>query len=406
MACHSLWVSMSQVHIIGAGLAGLSAAVELSKAGKKVALYESAKQAGGRCRSYFDPELNCRVDNGNHLIVSGNRSVMAYIDAIQSHNSFDKGNPIFPFIDLEKNKKWNVQPNLSLAFTYFFDFLRLRRASPETTARESLDVSKGNYRSFWEPLIVAALNTEPAKASARLTSDVLRQTFAKGKRALLPFFPKQGLSESLVDPALQYVQEKGGSVSFSSRLRSLTIKNDRIDQLHFSDRSIDIAEGDQIILAVPSWVAAELLKDIQTPQEYRSIINIHYAGEVDFESPFLGIVGGLAEWVFFKPGHISVTISAADPHIERNPEDLAKTCWSELATIIGKKPLPPYRVIKEKRATFAATPEQLRLRPATRTRYANLYLAGDWTDTGWPATIEGAVKSGKIAAQRVLSGWC
>jgi predicted NAD/FAD-dependent oxidoreductase len=118
---------------------------------------------------------------------------------------------------------------------------------------------------------------------------------------------------------------------------------------------------------------------------------------------FLGLLGGTAEWVFLKPGVISTTTSAADRLIDRSAEDLALTIWREVARAYRLDPdrLPPWRVVKEKRATFAATPSQLLRRPGPATRWANLVLSGDWTATGWPATIEGAIRSG-FAAARVL----
>ena len=120
---------------------------------------------------------------------------------------------------------------------------------------------------------------------------------------------------------------------------------------------------------------------------------------------FLGVVNGTAEWIFLKPGVISTTTSAADRWIDRDAEDLAAALWKDVAQAYHLDPdrLPPHRVVKEKRATFAATPAQLLRRPKARTRWRNLVLAGDWTDTGWPATIEGAIRSGFSAATELAA---
>ncbi|MCB1542830.1 MAG: FAD-dependent oxidoreductase, partial [Rhodoblastus sp.] len=130
--------------------------------------------------------------------------------------------------------------------------------------------------------------------------------------------------------------------------------------------------------------------------------NAHFAVRPPRNMPLLtGVVGGMSEWLFAFPDRLSVTISAADAFIESAPEDIGERIWREVATIAGLDPakLPPTRIVKEKRATFAATPAQDALRPQAVTRWSNLWLAGDWTQTGLPATIEGAIRSGERAAE-------
>jgi hypothetical protein len=162
-----------------------------------------------------------------------------------------------------------------------------------------------------------------------------------------------------------------------------------------------------VIVAAPAPVAAQLLPGLVVPTEHQAIVNLHYRMEADGgEAGLWGLIGGLAEWVFVKPGIVSVTISAANRLVDRSAEDLAATVWPEVCKTLGlalnaDQPLPLWRVVKEKRATFAATPAQQLRRPGTRTGLENCVLAGDWTATGLPATIEGAIRSGTTAAKAV-----
>ena len=146
------------------------------------------------------------------------------------------------------------------------------------------------------------------------------------------------------------------------------------------------------------------MPDLKTPTEHRAIFNAHFAIAPPPGTPLLtGVIGGLTEWLFAFPDRLSVTISAADALIDEARDDIADTIWREVATVarLGETPMPRFRIVKEKRATFAATPAQDALRPGPRTHWNNLVLAGDWTQTGLPATIEGAIRSGDLAAEMV-----
>ena len=409
--------SSDRVHVVGAGLAGLAAATRLLRAGWQVTLYEAAQQAGGRCRSYEDTELGCRIDNGNHLVVSGNLAAMAYISEIGAQATFtNQDKAIFPFVDLATSERWEVRPTEGQipwwllvpsrrvkgpSLHAYLDAERLARASENAVVTDILDTSKVAYRRLWAPLCVAALNTEPERASAKLLGRLFRDTFGQGGASLHPLIPHQGLSESLVDPALKQLQEKGAEILFGHRLRAITSADDRVTELDFGKTQIAVGPDDAAVLAVTAPVAADLIPNLSAPDAFRGIVNAHF--KMDIPSPahhFLGVVGGIAEWVFVKPGIVSTTTSAAEPYIDLPAEELARRLWADVAKALdlGDVAMPASRVVKEKRATFAATPDQLRRRPGAKTSWRNLVLAGDWTDTGWPATIEGAIQSGFTAA--------
>ena len=407
--------------MVGAGLAGLSAALRLSEAGVAVVLHEAARHAGGRCRSYLDATLGCRIDNGNHLLIAGNHASMAYLRAIGAADTLvGPSEAAFPFLDLATSERWVLRPNVGrlpwwlfnaerrVAGTRPLDYFRalaLAAARQDDTVADALDRDSVIFRRLWQPLAVAALNTETERGAAVLLSRVLRESFGAGGAACRPLVPREGLSESLIDPALARLAAAGAELRLGSRLREMTQAGNRATILAFDGMSEHLAPDEAVVVAVTAPVAARLVPEIVVPDEFRGIVNAHYRIAVPPSLPlFVGLVGGTAEWVFRKKDVLSVTISAADRLMDTPAEELAAALWPEVrrAYDLGDMPLPPWQIVKERRATFAATPAQLIRRPPAATRWTNLVLAGDWTDTGLPATIEGAIRSGTAAADRLV----
>lgn len=409
-----------RIHVIGAGLAGLSAAMVLAGAGWAVSVHEAGPQAGGRCRSYFDRELGCRIDNGNHLLLSGNPGAMRYLDRIGArHTLVGPKTPVFPFIDRADGSAWVLRLDAGRIPLWIFD---RRRRVPGTTWRDYLSLlrlrgAQGSvaaaigdagpvYRRLLEPLAIAALNTMPDEAYAPLMQAIVAQTLGAGGAACRPLVPEEGLSESFIDPAIAWLASKGATVGLGRRLQSIERQGARVSALHFADGAIALGRDDAVVLAVPAPVAGGLLPDLTVPDAFEAIANIHFRAEAKSGvAPFTGVVGGLAEWVFVKPGIVSVTISAANRWAEMPNDDMAARAWADCRAAYPELPiaLPPYRLVREKRATFAATALQQKRRPATSgAGLGNLALAGDWTDTGLPSTIEGSILSGESAARALM----
>ena len=403
------------VHVIGAGLAGLSATLALTARGRTVSVYESGPAAGGRCRSYFDRELGLTIDNGNHLLLSGNRAAMRYLDAFAGRSAMARPDePTFPFLDLANDQRWAVRPNrgrypwwvLSRARrvpgTRLMNYLALRRilGIRDDTTVYAMFRQEPLYRPLIAPLTIAALNTQPEQALARLLAAVLRETLMAGGDACLPMFPRNGLSAALIDPAVALSASRGATFHFGRRIAALEIVDGRVTGLTGPDGPISLGPADAVVLAVPPWVAADLLPGLLVPAAFEAIVNVHFRIEADpGPSGFIGLLGGTAEWVFVKPGHVSTTTSAAHRLAESDADRIAIAVWPNVRAALGLPArMPPWRVVKERRATIAATAAQERRRPVARTELANLVLAGDWTATGLPATIEGAIRSGETAA--------
>lgn len=404
------------VHVIGAGIAGLSAAVRLAQGGHHVIVHEQARQAGGRCRSYFDAAVGLTIDNGNHLVLSGNHAVRALLAAIGSEQVLE-GPPKaeFPFIDLKSGERWTVRPNDGMFPRWIFsagrrvpgsrarDYLGLVPllwAGPQARIGDTIACRGLLYDRLWRPFLLAALNLEPAEGSAHLAGAVVRETLAKGGAACRPLIATEGLSSAFIEPARRFIEEHGGSVLLDRRLRALERDAERVVALDFGEDRVTLAPDDAVVLAVPARVAEMLIPQISPPSEFNAIVNAHFRIVPPAGTPLiLGVVNGLVEWLFAFPDRLSVTISGADRLIDAPRETLAADIWAEVAKMTGLgAEMPPWQIVKERRATFSATPQQDNKRPAAATEWSNLVLAGDWTQTGLPATLEGAVRSGNIAA--------
>ena len=408
------------VHIIGGGLAGLAAAVGLAARGIATVVYEATDQAGGRCRSYDDAASGMRIDNGTHILLSGNTAALGFLTRIGAAALVTgAAKARFPFFDLATKQRWTLDLGVGRLPLWMFD---RRRRAPHTRARDYVALARlmwptpdqplekvmscsgPAYEQVMRPFLLAALNTDPGAASSDLTRAVVRESIARGGAACRPYLAPQGLSAAFVEPAIAYLKSHGGAFRFGHQLRRCIVAADAVTALDFGEASIAVGPDDAVVLAVPPYAARSIIPQLQAPDEFRAIVNAHFriVPSPGLE-PMLGILNGTAEWIFFFEDRISATISGADRFMHHTKDELAKMIWRDVQRIADvPAEMPPWQVVRERRATFAATPAQNAKRPGVRTAWRNLALAGDWTDTGLPATIESAVRSGTRAADFVM----
>jgi hydroxysqualene dehydroxylase len=371
--------------VVGAGLAGLSAALWLQSYGQAVVVLEAAPFAGGRCRSFVDAGSGRVLDNGTHMLLSGNRDALAYVDQLGTR----AGLTTLPAAALPF-----ASGVLPLSFAALLQ--HGRGVLDWTTIAQifALPFTKhlGTQPGPGQAVIRAALNAAPGTGSAALLRRCLRETLLRGDAAMRPMLANRPLGDVFVAPAVARLDVRCGR---------------RVVELR--DHAVHLGDGTHmaagaIILAVPPEAAAALLPGLMVPAGASPIVNIHYMPEgsptLPGGWPLLGMEDGPADWLFVRDGLVSATLSAADAWVRWPAQRLATTVWQQVSPWLrmGSAPLPPFRVIKERRATFAQTPANAARRAGPRSPRPGVFVAGDWTDTGLPASIESAVRSGQRAA--------
>lgn len=410
---------MKTVHVIGGGVAGLAACASLVDTGRRVVLHEAANHAGGRCRSFADAKLDRVIDNGTHLILGANPALFSFMG--QTGGRLQEWAPAaFPFFDRKACKGWTIKPSKGaipwwilnpsarLPGTSALDYLggfKLLRAGPDATVAEAVGAGDMQER-LWGPLCEAILNAAPGEGQARLLGEVLKRTLLKGEAACRPYTAPEGLSQALIDPATTWLARQGVDIRLNHRLTAI-----EDGRLLFDDgERIKAAQDAPAILALSAWTANSLLPELPS-LESRPIVCAHFRLPERMEKlpggrPYLGVVRGLGQWWSLRGDVLSVTVSTATGLAQLPGEEIAAKLWSECALMLGlSTETPPWRVMKEQRATILHRPANEGLRP-NHLRFADrgLILAGDWTATGLPCTLEGAAQSGRTAALAALAG--
>jgi len=440
---------MKEVLIIGGGFAGLAAAVALAKADRRVRLLEQKPHLGGRARSFVDPVTGTVVDNGQHLLMGCYHSTLQFLKEIGTLDRI-KLQPNLKIQFLEPPGKltsldcpnlpspWHVLGGVLRSDSFTLKeklqilrvgrMLRGARGSSDGLARLTVEdwltqmgQSERVKRGFWDLISIAALNEDPRRAAASIFERVLRLALFTSPKDSCLGIPRVGLSDCYVDAARDYITSHGGQIEFSRTVENLVIAEGICRGVGLADGSV--READAVISAVPWIEFTKILPGdlLRSEPYFTNILSLRPAPIISinlwFERPitgmdFVGLRGTTVQWLFNRSkvssaaeNCVSLVLSGAHTHIDHSKEDLlalALRDLSELFPAVHGVKMTRSLVIKERFATFSPSVGIGALRPPTRSPIRGLYLAGDWTATGLPATIEGAVRSGNSAAVEAL----
>ncbi len=433
--------SDNPVVIVGGGWAGLSVAIQLTRHRIPVLLLESARQLGGRARSIRFG--NTVVDNGQHLMIGAYQSLLTLLQDIDidtdsvllreplSLSTFHNGRPGLQFHTPRLPAPLHLLSaillgrglglNDKLQALRFGHHLRKLRFSPkqDISVQALLHSEKQTpvmIQRLWEPLCIAMLNTPVAEASARIFLRVLRDVFLQMNKHCDLLFGRVELGNLLPVPAAAWLETRGAQFRLGERITELVVNDPQKLAVRIGDRE---QPARQIVLATPHIISRRLmshhrpLKALcnnleQLGNEPIVTLYLQYPDSVSLPQPMVGIEEGLAQWLFDRrvcgqPGLIAVVISARGKHDELDNATLTARVIAELAGTFPGWPAPSAQlVIREKRATFSSRTGVDAIRPANATPVNGLWLAGDYTDTGLPATLESAVRSGVHCANAIL----
>ncbi len=454
------------VVIVGGGWAGLTTAIELVRHDMPVTLIESAKQLGGRARRVplinlgkpsdndndqsqdsdaqeaSNPE-KISVDNGQHLLIGAYDSTLAMLRSIGvSENSVLKREKLVLNMRRIKNRDVRMEAGqlpapLHIAWGLLFASglsmldrtraLKFCRAMSRSGFTVPTDIScmelfnqhqqtQNVISTIWEPLCLAALNTPVESASAMVFLRILREAFNYTRSESDLLFTCADLGDIYPDPAMNFIEKHGGNIRLGQRAVNLIIENDKLKGVKLQEGEI---EAEHVVLATPHFATRTLLAGhsmfVELTEQLdklgtQPIVTLYfqYPEHVTLNAAMIGLVGTTAQWIFDRriygqAGLMAVVISSAGPHMEIDNEQLAEKVRQELATFFPDWPEPEARmVIREKRATFNCVVNCNEYRPGVETALPGLWLAGDYTNTELPATLESAVRSGKRCAQAII----
>ncbi|MBI3323450.1 MAG: FAD-dependent oxidoreductase [Candidatus Omnitrophica bacterium] len=454
------------VVVIGGGFAGLRAAVSLADAGCRVTVLESRVGLGGRARSFVDPATGEVVDNGQHLFLSGYRHTMEFLERLGTRQKIffqdrlkvgfaqpggrisELDCPAAPapwhlLLGILRSSRLGLRDKLSLGRIWrdiqqsipgtTFGNCQVPGTDAETVEQwlTRMGQGAGSRAGFWDPLTIAALNEDPRRVSAIGLRAVLRTLMAGPWAEARLGVPLVGLSDLYVPAAQRAIEEKGGEVHMNRPAAGLEAEGSRVSAVLLADGSRVTA--DAVVSAVPP---AALLRILPRPLRENGplaqnlarfstspIISVNLW--LDRPLPpllFVALIGTRFQWLFNKPAifggarinpgtensrpsYVALILSAAHDFIGRPNDELVRLAREDLSACfpsMREASITRSQVVREREATVSLTVGMERLRPGPATPLENLFLAGDWTATGLPATIESAVASGQNCARALL----
>jgi hydroxysqualene dehydroxylase len=405
------------VHVVGAGVSGLSAAVSLAASAEaRVVVHESAAIAGGRRRPLFDEATQTSFDGSADFILSSWTAAQSLIEAIGAKAQWREAAPAgIAFADLATGERWRLRlgggrylwralarrnrpPGVALRDLWLA--ARLARAPAAARLADSVPRFGTAAERVWRPLALAALNADLDSASARLAGAALVAS-RWGGAALLS--PSRGLARSLIEPALKTLARSGAATRFERKLIGLVFADGQVAALDFAHDRVDLAPGDAVVLATPPQEATALAPGLVAPQAFAAAVHVHFAAPAAADAPpIMGVVNGTIHWLLSAGDSMTAVVRDAGALIDRPRDQLAAAAWRDVAALTGQRDaVPAWRVVRRKRAAFAASPEQDALRPSCETSWSNLFLAGAYVQTGLPDCLEGSARSGAMAAERI-----
>jgi hydroxysqualene dehydroxylase len=441
------------VAVLGGGLSGLAAAVELALHGVKIIVVEQSPELGGRCYSFTDPVTGDIVDNGQHILIGAYHETLRYLELIGTRRYLNqnKTSSLF-FHHPEKGmcefSTRRIPPTfgvpggiLSSPLLSSLDRLKmipvgrelqLWNSSLESKLRTltieewliNLNQSDNARKCFWYPIAVSVMNELPHRASALLFARAMKKAFFGADADSQFLIPTVGQSELYALPASQLLSDNDAEILRGVEVTALDIRDDRVTSISLKDGRF--IEAEKVVSAIPYYSLERILPpDVLSIEPFNNLdkfesspivsINLWFDKQIMNEL-YIGVIGRRIQWLFNRKGIIaeqkspgyslSAIISAAYDVVEMGKDELVQMAVEDIAHIYpqaARAKLIHANVIKEKRATFSCTNGIEQYRPDTRTPLLNLFLAGDWTNIGLPGTIEGAILSGFKAAKSVLA---
>jgi squalene-associated FAD-dependent desaturase len=439
------------VLIIGGGFAGLAVGVALAEAGRRVHLLEQKPHLGGRARSFRDPTTGSVVDNGQHILMGCYHATIRFLTTIGTLERIhfqprlavpflERGGRVTRLECTDWPSPWHllfgILRSASFSWKEKLEVLRLGKAL--RSAQESADAASGEsvamwlsrlgqsgslQRNFWNLLCLAAMNEDPRIASACLFERVLRLALFTSPADSRLGIARVGFSDCYTAAASAYIEARGGRIETERGVKEVLIADGVCRGVELNDGQR--LEAVPVISAVPWHQLATLLSEelLRSEPFLAAALALRPAPIISinlwFDTPvteleFAGLRGTTIQWLFDKSRilgtndhHVSLVLSGAHEHVSRSKQEILAIAMEDLRELlptVAKAKLLHWLVIKERFATFSPSPQATALRPPARTPVRGFFLAGDWTATDLPATIEGAVQSGYTAAREVLRG--